>query len=155
MHQPRRRDRRPARPGRPGSGERRVAPVELAGAGVVVVGLFSAKEKDFAALMDAAAVELAARGARVVGRIVQRRGVSDGGVTKMALPYSSRTLLSYGKVREAAAVCEAADADAAVFVAPLTERQRRVLTGMLGCPAVSLSEVLATGRHRPPGSSTA
>ncbi|AVZ77755.1 hypothetical protein SLUN_31425 [Streptomyces lunaelactis] len=93
--------------------------------------------------MDSAAAELTARGARVVGRIVQRRGVSDGGVRKMALPYSSRTLLSYGKVREVAAACEGADADVVVFVASLTERQQRVLTGILGCPAVSLSETLA------------
>ncbi|MGW0577862.1 hypothetical protein ACWD25_18230 [Streptomyces sp. NPDC002920] len=117
--------------------------MEVAGANVVVVGYFSAKEKNFVALMDWAAAELTARGARVVGRIVQRRGVSDGGAKKMSLPYSSRTLLSYGKVREVAAVCEGGDADAAVFVASLTERQQRVLTGILGCPAVSLSEALA------------
>ncbi len=82
-------------------------------------------------------------GARVVGRIVQRRGVSDGGAKKMALPYSSRTLPSYGKVREVAAACEHTDADAVVFLKPLTERQRRVLTEMLGRPAVSLSETFA------------
>ncbi|MFF0110601.1 HflX-like GTP-binding protein [Streptomyces hirsutus] len=61
----------------------------------------------------------------------------------MALPYSSRTLLSHGKVREVAAACEGAGADAVVFIAPLTERQQRVLTGIFGCPAVSLSETLA------------
>lgn len=112
------------------------------GADVVIVGYFSGKQKDFAALMDTAAQEMTTRGARVVGRIVQRRGVSDGGAKKMALPYSSRTLLSYGKVREAAALCEQTNADAAVFLASLTERQRHVLTGMLGCPAVSLADAL-------------
>lgn len=115
------------------------------GADVVIVGYFSGKQKDFGALMDAAAQELRARGARVVGRIVQRRGVSDGGAEKMALPYSSRTLLTYGKVREAVSLCERTDADAAVFVGCLTQRQRRVLTGMLGCPAVSLADALAVG----------
>jgi 50S ribosomal subunit-associated GTPase HflX len=120
-------------------------PVELAGADVVIVGYFSAKVKDFVALMDSAAEELTARGAQVVGRIVQRRGVSDGGVRKMDLPYSSRTLLSRGKVREVAAACERADADVAVFVASLTAHQRRVLTAILGCPAISLAEILATG----------
>jgi predicted DNA binding protein len=112
------------------------------GADVVIVGYFSGKQKDFAALMDTAAQEMTTRGARVVGRIVQRRGISDGGAKKMALPYSSRTLLSYGKVREAAALCEQTNADAAVFLASLTERQRHVLTGMLGCPAVSLADAL-------------
>lgn len=114
--------------------------MSVAGADVVIVGFFSAKEKGFVALMDSAAAELAGRGAQVVGRIVQRRGVSGGGVKKMALPYSSRTLLSYGKVREVAAACEQTDADAVVFLKLLTERQSRVLTEMLGRPAVSLSE---------------
>lgn len=109
---------------------------------MVIVGYFSGRQKDFAALMDTAAQELAARGARVVGRIVQRRGVSDGGAKKMALPYSSRTLLTYGKVGEAALLIERTSADAAVFVTPLTQRQRRVLTGLLGCPAVSLTDAL-------------
>ncbi|KOU22565.1 hypothetical protein ADK51_19945 [Streptomyces sp. WM6368] len=95
--------------------------------------------------MDTAAQQARDHGVRVVGRIVQRRGVSDGGVKKMALPFSSRTLLSYGKVREVAALCEQTDADAALFLSTLTERQRRVLTGMLGCPAVSLADVVAAG----------
>jgi 50S ribosomal subunit-associated GTPase HflX len=111
---------------------------------VVIVGYFSGKQRDWAALMDAAARALEERGARVVGRIVQRRGVSAGGVKKMALPYSSRTLLTYGKVREAATLRERTNADAAVFVGDLTQRQRRVLTGMLGCPAVSLADALTS-----------
>jgi 50S ribosomal subunit-associated GTPase HflX len=115
------------------------------GADVVLVGYFSGKQKDFAVLMDTAAQQATKHGVRVVGRIVQRRGVSDGGARKMALPYSSRTLLSYGKVREAAALCEQTNADAALFLSTLTQRQRRVLTGMLGCPAVSLSDVLTAG----------
>ncbi|WP_329096649.1 hypothetical protein [Streptomyces sp. NBC_01439] len=113
------------------------------GADVVLVGYFSAKQKDFETLMASAATELAAHGARVVAQIVQRRGVSNGGVRKMGLPYSSRTLLSYGKVREVALVCEQANADAVIFVASLTERQQRTLTEMLGRPSVSLSDILA------------
>ncbi len=61
----------------------------------------------------------------------------------MGLPYSSRTLLSYGKVREVARVCDQANADAVIFVASLTERQQRTLTGMFDRPAVSLSNILA------------
>ena len=141
MQRFRRPDRRPARRGGAGSAERRSAPVEVAGADVLLVGYFSAKERNFVDIMDAAAAELTALGARIVGRTVQRRGVSGGGVRKMALPYSSRTLLSSGKVREVAAARAGTDADAVVFVAPLTEHQRRVLTEMFGRPAVSLSEV--------------
>ncbi|WP_245607488.1 hypothetical protein [Streptomyces prunicolor] len=144
MHQPRRRDRRPAH--RAGAAQHRVpaSVVGVEGADVVIVGYFSGKQRDWAALMDAAARALEERGARVVGRIVQRRGVSAGGVKKMALPYSSRTLLTYGKVREAATLRERTNADAAVFVGDLTQRQRRVLTGMLGCPAVSLADALTS-----------
>jgi 50S ribosomal subunit-associated GTPase HflX len=121
------------------------APAIAEGTEVVLVGYFSGKQKDFAALMDTAAQQATKHGVRVVGRIVQRRGVSDGGAKKMALPYSSRTLLSYGKVREVAALCEQTDADAVLFLSTLTERQRRVLTGMLSCPAVSLADVMAVG----------
>ncbi|MBM7859024.1 HflX-like GTP-binding protein [Lentzea nigeriaca] len=139
MHQPRRRDRRPARRVSPGHAPRQR--LDLAGADVVLVGYFSAKEKKLAELMASAADELAARGAHVVRQIVQRRGVSHGGVRKMSLPFSSRTLLSYGKVREVAEACEQADADAVIFVASLTERQRRTLTIMLGRPAVGLPDI--------------
>ncbi|MFE7275948.1 hypothetical protein [Streptomyces sp. NPDC057623] len=145
MHQPRRRDRRLARrvPSEPA--QRRAFRFTAEGADVVLVGYFSAKQKDFKALMASAATELAACGARVVVQIVQRRGVSDGGARKMGLPYSARTLLSDGKVREVAQFCEQADADAVIFVASLTERQQRVLTDMFGRPAVSLADVLAVG----------
>ncbi|MFI1727594.1 hypothetical protein [Streptomyces sp. NPDC020489] len=142
MHQDRRRDRRPVRHVRPAT-VRHQAPAIAEGTEVVLVGYFSGKQKDFAALMDTAAQQATKHGVHVVGRIVQRRGVSDGGARKMALPYSSRTLLSYGKVREVAALCEQTHADAALFLSTLTARQRHALTGMLGCPAVSLSDVMA------------
>ncbi|MFB9511556.1 hypothetical protein ACFFS2_40955 [Streptomyces aurantiacus] len=120
----------------------------LAGADVLVAGYFSAKQKDFAALMDAAATALTARGARVVGLIVQRRGVSNGGAGKMGLPYSSRTLMSYGKVREVAALCERSGADAVVFLNDLTPRQYVALSRSFGCPAVSFAGILPSA---PPG----
>ncbi|MER8038473.1 hypothetical protein [Streptomyces hydrogenans] len=142
MHQPRRRDRRPVRRVHSKPAQHRAFQLTAEGADVVLVGYFSAKQKDFETLMASAARKLAARGARVVVQIVQRRGVSAGGVQKMGLPYSSRTLLSYGKVREVAQACDQANADAAIFVSSLTERQQRTLTGMLDRPAVSLSSVL-------------
>ena len=87
------------------------------GTGVVIVGYFSSKQKDYAALMDQAASEVTAFGARVAGRIVRRRGVSAG-VRKMTRPYSSRALVSSGKVSEIAATCEETQAGAVVFVNP-------------------------------------
>ncbi|MEU1866520.1 hypothetical protein [Streptomyces gardneri] len=143
MHQPRRRDRRPARRVRPEPIQRQAFRLAAVDVDVVLVGYFSAKQKDFETLMASAATDLATRGARVVVQIVQRRGVSDGGVQKMGLAYSSRTLLSYGKVREVAQACDQANAEAVIFVSSLTERQQRTLTEMLGRPAVSLSDILA------------
>ncbi|MFE1872710.1 hypothetical protein ACFW9N_17645 [Streptomyces sp. NPDC059496] len=142
MHQPRRRDRRLTRRVSSEPARRQAFRLPEEGADVVLVGYFSAKQKDFETLMASAATELAAHGARVVAQMVQRRGVSDGGVRKMGLPFSSRTLLTYGKVREVALACEQANADAVIFVASLTERQQRTLTDMLGRPAVSLPDIL-------------
>ncbi|MFF0277090.1 hypothetical protein [Streptomyces sp. NPDC004330] len=142
MHKPRRDDRSLAHraPAAPAQGL--TFRIPAAGADVVLVGYFSAKQKDFETVMASAATALAAHGAQVVARIVQRRGVSAGGAGKMGLPDSSRTLLSYGKVREVARRCEETDAAAVVFTTPLTGRRRRTLTDMLGRPATSISDVL-------------
>ncbi|MZD04504.1 hypothetical protein GTW43_05330 [Streptomyces sp. SID5785] len=103
---------------------------------MVLVGHFSARDKDHTARMDAAAHTAAAAGARVVGRIVQRRGVSAGGAARMGLPHSTRTVLSPGKAREAADLCARTGADAAVFVTPVTDRQRALLADLFGCPVL-------------------
>ncbi|MFZ4300792.1 hypothetical protein ACOZE3_23125 [Streptomyces cinereoruber] len=139
MHRHRGRDRRPTARRRTAGGPPLGRPFAVAGAGVVLVGYFPAGQRDFAALMDAAAAGLTARGARVVARAVQRRGVSRGGTAKTALPLSPRTLLSAGKVREVAEVRERTGADAVVFLNPLTPRQHDILADCLGCPVVSLA----------------
>lgn len=113
----------------------------LAGADVLIVGLFSAKQKDYEAVMDAAAALATARGARVVGRIAQRRGVSDGGVAVMALPFSRRTVLTAGKVREIARRCQVDRIGAVVLVNSLTDRQRLILEEQFGCPVLSQAEL--------------
>ena len=138
-------DRRPVRRVRTVGDRWPADPFVLAGAGVVIVGYFSARQKGYASLMDAAVAEVTAHGGRVLGRAVQRRGVSRGGVRNMSLPFSSRTLLSYGKVREVAAVCAESGADAVVFLLPLTGRQRWALTEAFGCPAVSLADIRPAG----------
>jgi predicted GTPase len=123
----------------------------LDGADVVLVGLFSADEKQYDVRLDELAALAEARGGRVVGRHVQRRGASDrwnerpGGASRMSLPFSCRTLLTHGKIREIAEACREADIDAAVFVNTLTPRQRTVLTRMLGCLVVSRDDLAAHG----------
>ncbi|MFI6451743.1 hypothetical protein ACIBF6_09320 [Streptosporangium amethystogenes] len=110
---------------------------------VLVVGYFSARQKRYIALMDELADAVTALGARVVGRFVQRRGVSDGGVKAMDRPYSSRTLVSAGKVGEIARACEESGAGAVVFLNPLTDHQRNVLAEIFGCPAISSVDLRA------------
>ena len=60
----------------------------LAGADVAVVGLFSGKDQEFDAKLDGLADAVRAHGGRVVGRHVQRRGVSHGGVAEMDAPFA-------------------------------------------------------------------
>ncbi|MEU4424286.1 hypothetical protein AB0F81_27000 [Actinoplanes sp. NPDC024001] len=109
----------------------------LAGAAVALVGLFSGKDREFGTTLDRLASMVEAHGGRVVGRHVQRRGVSHGGVSRMSAPLSRRTLLSPGRAREVAEACRAAGVDVAVFANPLTDHQRAVLTDLFGCPVIS------------------
>ncbi|BEL02917.1 hypothetical protein Q0Z83_011080 [Actinoplanes sichuanensis] len=120
----------------------------LDGADVVLIGLFSAKEKQYQARLDEFAALVEARGGRVVARYVQRRGASDrwrknrpGGSLRMSQPFSHRTLLTHGKVREIAQACRERGIDAAVFVNTLTHRQRSVLTETLGCLVLSREDM--------------
>ncbi len=145
MHQPRRRGRRASRRGTAEPARHALYQLPFEGADVVLVGFFSGKQKDYETVMAEAAARLAADGGRVVARIVQRRGVSDGGVRKMSLPFSSRTLLRQGKVREVAHAADRTDADVVVFTNSLTEHQRLSLTALLGRPAVGLADLLGSG----------
>lgn len=126
----------------------------LDGADVVLVGLFSANEKHYEVRLDELAAVAEARGSRVVARFVQRRGASDrwherpGGAARMSQPFSRRTLLTHGKIREIAEACRAADIDAAIFVNPLTPVQRTVLADLLGCPIFSGDDLAVHGETR-------
>ncbi|GAT66180.1 GTPase [Planomonospora sphaerica] len=115
----------------------------LAGKDALLVGYFSAKQKRYTVLMDELAAAVETLGARVVGRFVQRRGVSDGGVRTMDRPYSSRTLVSGGKVREITSACERTGAEAVVFLNPLTDHQREVLSETFGCSVISAVDLPA------------
>ncbi|MFD7711441.1 hypothetical protein ACFV6E_26515 [Streptomyces sp. NPDC059785] len=140
MHRNGGQGRRQARRTRTERAPRPAGVPDLTGARVVLVGYFSAKRKDFGDVMDAAVAELTGRGAEVVGRAVQRRGVSDGGVRKMHLPLSPRTVLRNGKVREVAALRAATAADTVVLLWPLTGRQRGLLAQELGCAVLGTRE---------------
>ncbi|MCZ7475750.1 MULTISPECIES: hypothetical protein [unclassified Micromonospora] len=124
----------------------------LDGAAVVLVGLFPAKDKDYEARLDRLAAVAEERGARVVDRFAQRRGVSDrwharpGGAARMSRPFSRRTLLTHGRIREIADACREAGVDAAIFVNTLTPVQRTVLADLLGCLVISGDDLGRRGR---------
>ena len=61
----------------------------------------------------------------------------------MDRPYSSRTLMSTGKVREIVAARVQTEAKAVVFANELTARQRTVLAELLGCPVFSSGDLRA------------
>lgn len=123
----------------------------LDGAKVVLIGLFSANERQYDVRLDELAALAEARGSRVVGRYVQRRGASDrwrerpGGAARMSQPFSRRTLLTHGKIREIAAACRTADVDAAIFVNNLTSVQRTVLADILDCLVFSGVDLAGPG----------
>lgn len=117
----------------------------LADAEVLLVGLFSAKDTEMDTELDLLAAAVEAYGARVVGRHVQRRGVSHGGADKMTVPFSRRTLLGAGKAREVADACRASQVGVVVFANPLTEHQRTVLGEMFGCTVLSGEDLLTRG----------
>lgn len=115
----------------------------LAGADVLLVGLFSAKDREFGRKLDDLAAVVKANGGRVVGRHVQRRGVSHGGAAVMNTPFSRRTLISPGKAREVAQACRASGVAFVLFVNPLTEHQRVTLADMCGCTVISGADLAA------------
>jgi 50S ribosomal subunit-associated GTPase HflX len=112
--------------------------VELAGQRVIVAGLFSANLAQYEWFMSELTLAVEGHGALVVAMFVQRRGASDGGVRRMHDPYSRRTLMTMGKIREMAAAREALEATALVFHNPVTEQQRAVLSLLLGCPVLGM-----------------
>ncbi len=120
-------------------------------ANVVLVGLFSANEMQYEVRLDELAVLAEARGSRVVGRYFQRRGASDrwnerpGGADRMSRPFSRRTLLTNGKIREIAEACRKSDVDAVIFVNTLTHVQRTVLADILGCLVFNSDDLAAPG----------
>ena len=104
---------------------------------MLLVGYFSAQQRDYVETMDGLAERVTALGAQVVGRFVQRRGISHGGIRMVALPWSRRTLISAGRVREVAEARHATGASAVIFVNELSEHQRGVLVGAFGCRVFS------------------
>jgi 50S ribosomal subunit-associated GTPase HflX len=104
--------------------------LSLNGERVVIAGLLSVKEDVDArfALLSARVIEL---GGEVVGRVVQRRGVSrsrrPGGASKLDAPMNRATFMGRGKASELATTCIEQRASVVVFANRLDPHQRGVL----------------------------
>ncbi|MBK8257857.1 MAG: hypothetical protein IPK82_34965 [Polyangiaceae bacterium] len=111
----------------------------LVGKRVLVVGLLSPRV-DAVHEMDQFALHLRQLGATVVGRLVQRRGVSrsnrPGGAraARLQRPLQLSTFLGSGKVRELKELCEATHAELIVVMNRLTPTQRRTLEEITDLP---------------------
>jgi 50S ribosomal subunit-associated GTPase HflX len=90
----------------------------MMGRRVVIVGLFSAKDKGAEAAMRELEAAVVRAGNVVVGRVVQRRGVSrsrtPGGARRMDAPMNAATYIGTGKAEEVAELCRRFDADLVV-----------------------------------------
>ncbi|MFC4137085.1 hypothetical protein ACFOZ4_41345, partial [Hamadaea flava] len=109
---------------------------------VILVGLFSAKDRDYQDRLDALQAQVTALGGQVLDRFVQRRGVSDGGVRLMSAPLSRRFLIGPGKLDEIVTTRTSRNADAVVFINDLTSYQRRWLSTRLGCPVLTQADLI-------------
>jgi 50S ribosomal subunit-associated GTPase HflX len=114
---------------------------------VILVGLFSAKERDHRARLDALEAKVTVLGGRVVKRFTQRRGVSDGGVRLMSGPLSRRFLIGSGKLDEIATTCANDDIDAVIFINDLNGYQRRSLSKRLGCLVFTQADLDQPGQR--------
>lgn len=115
---------------------------DIAGARCITAGLVSAKDKDAPKRLDEVEAMLIQLGASVVGRVVQRRGVSrakkPGGVLKMDSPMSAASIIGTGKAKELAVLASEARANTVIFVNPLKSSQQSRLKQMTGCRIVLL-----------------
>ncbi len=106
----------------------------LKGKRVIVAGLFSAKEGDSQSLLRTLSDQIKAEGATVVGTVLQRKGVSRGGTSRLESPVSSATLFGTGKAQELVSLSKREDADLILFWNELGGRQVRNLERL--CDAI-------------------
>ncbi|MBL7496122.1 hypothetical protein I6A84_01220 [Frankia sp. CNm7] len=107
----------------------------------VLVGLFSAKDRDYQVRLDILDARVTALGGHVLERFVQCRGVSDGGVRLMTAPLSRRFLIGPGKLEEIATTCSSKNIDAVIFINDLSDYQRRWLSTRLGRPVLTQADL--------------
>jgi len=106
---------------------------DLTNTKVVLAALVSAREPNSTDILEPLASRARSLGALVVGTIVQRRGVSRGGVASMKRPLSASTLLGAGKAAELAVLCRESTATVVIFLNTLSGTQVRSLEELTHC----------------------
>jgi hypothetical protein len=101
--------------------------VSVTGCRVFVCALLSARVKNPRSILDAVVIQLEREGAFIVGRMLQRRGVSrsrlPGGAAKMDKPLTQRGLFSRGKLKEWAAMTKSSRAEILIIHNAITNGQ--------------------------------
>jgi len=116
----------------------------LRGQKVIVAILVSAREHADTEI-EALVTRVSNAGGEVVGRVVQRRGVSrskkPGGARRMSAPMARDTYIGHGKAKELAAMCAAKQASVVVFANELDDRQRETLGALTGAKVIDGREL--------------
>lgn len=101
---------------------------------MIVAGLFSAKEAEPQSLLRILSDQVEIEGGKVIGTVLQRKGVSHGGARHMGTAISPATHLGTGKAKELAALSKKEGADLILFWNELSGTQTRNLEKL--CDAV-------------------
>jgi 50S ribosomal subunit-associated GTPase HflX len=103
----------------------------------ILAVLISAKSKDVERRLAAREAALAPQGVEVVGTLVQRRGVSRGGVKSMDAPMSSATFFGSGKARELESLVRERQAEIVYVLNRLSGAQLARLSSAVACRVIS------------------
>jgi len=113
---------------------------EVKGKKCIIAGLFSAKEENIENFFSEAVKIILENGGEVVGRVIQRRGVSrankPGGSKSMDSPMSAATFMGRGKADELKDLVNAEGAELVVFLNKLSGTQKRNLSELIRCNIV-------------------
>jgi hypothetical protein len=117
--------------------------VSVSGRRVIVAALVSAKVDEPESLLAGHAAKLVSKGGLVVGRVLQRRGVSrskqPGGARRLGAPMRAATYFGAGKVEEIAELRRATQADLVVVCARLSPSQLTNLARGIGCAVLDVA----------------
>jgi GTP-binding GTPase N-terminal len=109
----------------------------VSGRKIILAALLSAKVNDPEVVLAGYADKLVSKGGIIVGRVLQRRGVSKskrpGGARRLKAPLNAATYFGTGKVREIAELRRATSAELVVVCASLSPSQLSKLEHGFGC----------------------